>query len=71
MNKLTIKLPFIVHCYDYHEFEVISNWLKLLTDKSVKHVQSYATTCRKKGLLPKAEKGKNSPVRKPTKRKER
>jgi NOL1/NOP2/fmu family ribosome biogenesis protein len=40
-------------------------------DKSAKHVQSYATTCRKKGLLPKAEKGKNSPVRKPTKRKER
>lgn len=40
-------------------------------DKSVKHVQSYATTCRKKGLLPKAERGKNSPVRKPTKRKER
>ena len=34
-------------------------------DKSVKHVQSYATTCRKKGLLPPAPKGKNSPVRKP------
>lgn len=41
------------------------------SDKSAKHVQAYATTCRKKGLLPKAEKGKNSPVRKPTKRKER
>ena len=40
-------------------------------DKSVKHVQSYATTCRKKGLLPKAEQGKNSPIRKTTKRKER
>jgi hypothetical protein len=40
-------------------------------DKSVKHVQSYATTCRKKGLLPPAPKGKNSPVRKSTKRKER
>jgi hypothetical protein len=33
-------------------------------DKSLKHVQYYATTCRKKGLLPKAEQGKNSPVRK-------
>jgi hypothetical protein len=40
-------------------------------DKSVKHVQSYATTCRKKGLLPIAKQGKNSPIRKPTKRKER
>ncbi len=40
-------------------------------DKSVKHVQSYATTCRKKGLLPKAKQGKNSPIRKTTKRKER
>lgn len=40
-------------------------------DKTVKHVQSYATTCRKKGLLPKAEQGKNSPIRKTTKRKER
>ena len=34
------------------------------SDKSLKHVQSYATTCRKKGLLPKADKGKNSPIRK-------
>ena len=40
-------------------------------DKSVKHVQSYATTCRKKGLLPIAKQGKNSPIRKTTKRKER
>jgi hypothetical protein len=40
-------------------------------DKSVKHVQSYATTCRKKGLLPTAKQGKNSPIRKTTKRKER
>ena len=40
-------------------------------DKTRKHVQSYATTCRKKGLLPKAEQGKNSPIRKTTKRKER
>ena len=40
-------------------------------DKSVKHVQSYATTCRKKNLLPPAPEGKNSPVRKTTKRKER
>ena len=40
-------------------------------DKSLKHVQSYATTCRKKGLLPLAEQGKNSPIRrvnKPNKR---
>lgn len=34
------------------------------TDKSKKVVQAYATTCRKKGLLPKAEQGKNSPIRK-------
>lgn len=40
-------------------------------DKSAKHVQSYATTCRKKGLLPPAPEGKNSPIRKTTKRKER
>ena len=40
-------------------------------DKSVKHVQSYATTCRKKKLLPPAPDGKNSPIRKTTKRKER
>jgi len=40
-------------------------------DKSRKHVQSYATTCRKKKLLPPAPDGKNSPIRKPTKRKER
>ena len=38
-------------------------------EKSVKHVQSYATTCRKKKLLPKAEQGKNSKVRKTTTRK--
>lgn len=38
-------------------------------DKTVKHVQSYATTCRKKNLLPKADKGKNSKVRKTTTRK--
>jgi len=40
-------------------------------DKSAKHVQSYATKCRKKGLLPPTERGQNSPVRKPTKRKGR
>ena len=40
-------------------------------DKSVKHVQSYATTCRKKKLLLPAPDGKNSPIRKTTKRKER
>lgn len=33
-------------------------------EKTSKHVQSYATEARKRGLLPKAEKGKNSPVRK-------
>jgi hypothetical protein len=33
-------------------------------DKSAKQVGAYATTCRKKGLLPKAEQGKNSPIRK-------
>jgi len=38
-------------------------------DKSAKHVGAYATTCRKKGLLPKAEQGKNSLIRKTTKRK--
>lgn len=38
--------------------------LMYYSDKSAKHVQSYATTCRKKGLLPIAEEGKNSPVRK-------
>ncbi len=40
-------------------------------DKSVKQVQAYATTSRKKGLLPIAKQGKNSPIRKTTKRKER
>ena len=40
-------------------------------EKSHRHVQTYATTCRKKGLLPKAEQGKNSPIRKTTKRKEK
>jgi hypothetical protein len=34
------------------------------SDKSKKVVGAYATTCRKKGLLPKAEQGKNSPIRK-------
>ena len=38
-------------------------------EKSVKHVQSYATTCRKKKLLPLAKQGKNSKVRKTTTRK--
>lgn len=33
-------------------------------DKSAKQVQAYATTCRKKGLLPEAQQGKNSPIRK-------
>lgn len=32
--------------------------------KSVKHVQSYATEARKRGLIAKADDGKNSPVRK-------
>ena len=34
------------------------------SDKSNKVVGAYATTCRKKGLLPKAEQGKKSPIRK-------
>lgn len=38
-------------------------------DKTVKHVQSYATTCRKKKLIPMAKQGKNSRVRKTTTRK--
>ena len=33
------------------------------SDKSKKVVGAYATTCRKKGLLPKAEQGKNSPIK--------
>lgn len=32
--------------------------------KTVKHVQSYATEARKRGLIAKADDGKNSPVRK-------
>ena len=38
-------------------------------EKSVKHVQSYATACRKKKLLPSAKQGKNSKVQKTTTRK--
>lgn len=40
-------------------------------EKTIKHVQSYATTCRKKGLLPPAEQGRNSPIRKPREKKGR
>jgi len=40
-------------------------------DKTTKHVQSYATTCRKMGLIPPAEKGRNSTIRKPRKKKGR
>lgn len=40
-------------------------------DKSLKHVQSYATKCRKRGLLPDAPAGKNSPVRKKRQGKEK
>jgi len=40
-------------------------------DKTSKHVQSYATTCRKKGLLPPAQQGRNSTIRKPRKKKGR
>jgi hypothetical protein len=40
-------------------------------EKSTKHIQSYATACRKKGLLPPAEQGRNSEVRKPRKKKGR
>ena len=39
--------------------------------KTTKHVQSYATTCRKKGLLPPVEQGRNSTIRKPRKKKGR
>jgi len=40
-------------------------------DKSLKHVQAYATKCRKKGLLPDAPGGKNSPIRKKRQGKEK
>jgi hypothetical protein len=40
-------------------------------EKTTKHIQSYATTCRKRGLLPPAEQGRNSEVRKPRKKKGR
>jgi hypothetical protein len=36
--------------------------------KSLKHVQSYATEARKRGLIAKADDGKNSPVRKTRKK---
>ena len=38
-------------------------------DKTAKHIQSYATTCRKMGLIPPAEQGRNSTIRKPRKKK--
>ena len=38
-------------------------------EKSSKQVQAYATTCRKKKLLPRADDGKNSKIKKPTKKK--
>jgi hypothetical protein len=37
MNELTIKLPFILQCDDYHEFERITDLFKLLTDEVVKY----------------------------------
>ena len=40
-------------------------------EKTTKHVQSYATTCRKMGLIPQAEQGRNSTIRKPRKKKGR
>lgn len=40
-------------------------------EKTTKHVQSYATTCRKMGLIPPAEQGRNSTIRKPRKKKGR
>jgi hypothetical protein len=40
-------------------------------EKTTKHVQSYATTCRKRGLIPPAEQGRNSTIRKPRKKKGR
>lgn len=38
-------------------------------EKSSKQVQAYATTCRRKKLLPPAQQGKNSKINKPTKKK--
>jgi hypothetical protein len=38
-------------------------------EKTIKHVQTYATTCRKKGLLPPASSGRNSNIKKTIKRK--
>ena len=40
-------------------------------DKTAKHIQSYATTCRKMGLIPPAEQGRNSTIRNPRKKKGR
>ena len=40
-------------------------------DKTAKHIQSYATTCRKMGLIPPAEQGRNSTIRRPRKKKGR
>ena len=40
-------------------------------EKTTKHIQSYATTCRKMGLIPPAEQGRNSTIRKPRKKKGR
>ena len=38
-------------------------------EKSTKQVQAYATTCRRKKLLPPAQQGKNSKIKKPTNKK--
>ena len=38
-------------------------------EKSSKQVQAYATTCRRKKLIPPAQQGKNSKIKKPTKKK--
>ena len=40
-------------------------------EKTTKHIQSYATTCRKMGLIPPTEQGRNSTIRKPRKKKGR
>lgn len=40
-------------------------------EKTTKHIQTYATTCRKRGLLPPTEQGRNSEIRKPRKKKGR
>ena len=49
---------------DYKREEIKTLQNLYYPDKSAKQVQTYATACRKKGLLPEAKQGKNSPIRK-------